>query len=33
MTASGNDGVLLVAHGTIDSLDELPSFLADIRRG
>ena len=33
MSASRNDGVLLVAHGTIDNLDELPSFLTDIRRG
>ena len=33
MNASSNDGVLLVAHGTIGGLDELPSFLKDIRRG
>jgi protoporphyrin/coproporphyrin ferrochelatase len=26
-------GVLLVAHGTVDSLDDLPEFLANIRRG
>jgi ferrochelatase len=25
--------VLLIAHGTVDSLDELPAFLAQIRRG
>jgi protoporphyrin/coproporphyrin ferrochelatase len=33
MTPSGSDGVLLVAHGTIASLDELPEFLTRIRRG
>lgn len=27
------DGILLVAHGTIAHLDELPAFLAEIRRG
>jgi ferrochelatase len=27
------DAVLLFAHGTVDSLDELPEFLANIRRG
>ena len=27
------DGVVLVAHGTVASLDEIPSFLARIRRG
>jgi ferrochelatase len=26
-------GVLLVAHGTVDDLDDLPAFLANIRRG
>lgn len=26
-------GVLLVAHGTVDTLDELPEFLTNIRRG
>ena len=26
-------GVLLIAHGTVDALDELPEFLAKIRRG
>lgn len=26
-------GVVLVAHGTVDSLDDLPEFLANIRRG
>jgi ferrochelatase len=28
-----SSAVLLVAHGTVDSLDELPEFLANIRRG
>lgn len=28
-----DDGVMLVAHGTVDSLDELPEFLTNIRRG
>lgn len=27
------DGVLLVAHGSVDTLDELPEFLTNIRRG
>jgi len=27
------DGVLLVAHGSVDAIDELPEFLANIRRG
>ena len=27
------DAVLLVAHGTVESLDELPEFLTNIRRG
>lgn len=27
------DAVLLFAHGTVDALDELPEFLANIRRG
>lgn len=31
--AARGDGVMLVAHGTVDSLDELPEFLANIRRG
>jgi ferrochelatase len=26
-------GIVLVAHGTVDSLDDLPEFLANIRRG
>lgn len=26
-------GVLLIAHGTVDALDDLPEFLANIRRG
>lgn len=29
----GRAAVLLVAHGTVDSLDELPEFLTKIRRG
>lgn len=38
MTASSNgpptgEAVLLIAHGTVDSLDELPAFLKNIRRG
>ncbi len=33
MTALKNDGVLLVAHGTINNLEELPAFLTQIRRG
>jgi protoporphyrin/coproporphyrin ferrochelatase len=42
MTASGmgssrldprSDAVLLVAHGTVEALDELPEFLTNIRRG
>ncbi|MBX3129669.1 MAG: ferrochelatase [Polyangiaceae bacterium] len=33
MTSSGSDGVLLVAHGTVDALDDLPEFLRRIRRG
>jgi ferrochelatase len=28
-----SDGVLLVAHGTVSNLDDLPAFLARIRRG
>ena len=27
------DSVLLIAHGTVDSLDDLPAFLKNIRRG
>lgn len=33
MTARARDGVLLVAHGTVASTDDLPAFLAEIRRG
>ena len=33
MNSPKSDGVLLVAHGTINNLDELPSFLAQIRHG
>jgi ferrochelatase len=29
----GLDAVLLVGHGTVDQLDEIPAFLAKIRRG
>lgn len=29
----GKAGALLVAHGTVDSLDDLPEFLTNIRRG
>jgi ferrochelatase len=28
-----SQAVLLVAHGTVDDLDDLPAFLANIRRG
>jgi ferrochelatase len=31
--SAGSDAVLLVAHGTVDELDELPEFLTNIRRG
>ena len=30
---AGSDAVVLVAHGTVDELDELPEFLTNIRRG
>lgn len=30
---TGSDAVVLVAHGTVDELDELPEFLTNIRRG
>jgi ferrochelatase len=33
MNALKNDGVLLVAHGTISNPDELPAFLTQIRHG
>jgi len=33
MTARARDGVLLIAHGTVASTDDLPAFLAEIRRG
>ncbi len=33
MSGAGSDAVLLVAHGTVDELDELPEFLTNIRRG
>jgi protoporphyrin/coproporphyrin ferrochelatase len=33
MTVGAGDSVLLIAHGTVDSLDDLPAFLKNIRRG
>jgi ferrochelatase len=33
MTAGVRDGVLLIAHGTVESTDDLPAFLQEIRRG
>jgi ferrochelatase len=33
MPLGPHDGVLLVAHGTVSDLDDLPAFLAQIRRG
>ena len=33
MTSSSRDGVLLVAHGTVERLDEMPAFLQRIRHG
>ena len=33
MLAPDNAGVLLVAHGTIDQLDQMPEFLTEIRQG
>ncbi len=33
MTLGATDGVLLVAHGTVDDLDDLPEFLTRIRHG
>lgn len=33
MALGPQDGVLLVAHGTVSDLDDLPAFLAQIRRG
>jgi ferrochelatase len=33
MPTSGDSGVLLVAHGTVDKVDDLPAFIAEIRRG
>jgi protoporphyrin/coproporphyrin ferrochelatase len=33
MTSAPSDGVLLVAHGTVERLDELPEFLLRIRHG
>jgi protoheme ferro-lyase len=31
--AGDGDGLLVIAHGTVDSLEDLPPFLAAIRRG
>lgn len=33
MAPKRGDGILLVAHGTVDDLNDLPEFLAEIRRG
>ena len=33
MTDRARDGVLLIAHGTVANTDDLPAFLAEIRRG
>ncbi len=33
MTGVGGEAVVLVAHGTVDALDDLPEFLRNIRRG
>ena len=33
MTFPANTGVLLVAHGTVENLDDLPAFVARIRHG
>ena len=33
MGIRAHDGVLLVAHGTVTDLDDLPEFVANIRRG
>jgi ferrochelatase len=33
VTLGPRDGVLLVAHGTVQDLDDLPEFLREIRRG
>lgn len=33
MSVGAGDSVLLIAHGTVDSLDDLPAFLKNIRRG
>ena len=27
------DAVVLVAHGTVDDLDDLPAFVTNVRRG
>ena len=29
----GRVGLVVIAHGTVDSLDDLPAFLTNIRRG
>jgi protoporphyrin/coproporphyrin ferrochelatase len=31
--STGGDAVVLIAHGTVDDLDDLPEFLKNIRRG
>lgn len=33
MTREAGDGVLLIAHGTVETTADLPAFLAEIRRG
>jgi len=33
MVETANTGVLLVAHGTIEQLDQMPAFLTEIRQG
>ena len=33
MSLGAHDGVLLVAHGTVTDLDDLPEFVLKIRRG
>jgi protoporphyrin/coproporphyrin ferrochelatase len=33
MDKSRNTGVLLVAHGTVDQMDQMPAFLTEIRQG
>lgn len=33
MTPEAGDGVLLIAHGTVETTSDLPAFLSEIRRG